>query len=68
MSDLKEAIQLVDQLFVLYQQSLQEQLDEWQDTQFNIKSESARDMLVTAVRDRVTDHVQQVIHNLPTID
>lgn len=68
MSELKEAIQLVDQLFVLYEQSLQEQLNEWQDAQFNIKSESARDMLVTAVRDRVTDHVQQVIHNLPTID
>jgi len=39
-------------------------LDEWKDTQFNIASESARYLLALAVAERVDEHVKQLIEDI----
>lgn len=39
-------------------------LDEWKDTQFNIASDSARYLLALAIAERVDVHVKQLIEDI----
>lgn len=45
-------------------QTINNVLDQWKDTQFNIASESARYLLSLAIAERVDEHVKQLIEDI----
>lgn len=43
---------------------IRESIDEWKDTQLNISSESARDLLAKSIHKRVHGHIKQLIEDI----